>query len=176
MTRPTYTRQDGKRLDYSAATKVKRWIRAIGHAELERLTGVSQRTTSCAARLHPCAPRTIEALERYLAEHPEIPQPQRWRPCAGCPVLIDRGERNPKVWCAECKARNRVQRAAARREQERQRLAARRAEDPQYGRRPAPPPVAANHCPECGAVRKAQGKLIYCPRRCEAGLVLRRAS
>lgn len=31
-------------------------------------------------------------------------------------------------------------------------------------------------CPECGTARKAQGKLLYCPRRCEAGLVLQRAS
>lgn len=40
----------------------------------------------------------------------------------------------------------------------------------------AAPVKDADRCPECGTARKAQGRLVWCPRRCEAGLALRRAS
>lgn len=152
-------------LSPSEAAALARWGDAVGWPEVARLAGVSRTQASRAARLLPVTVAALTALRTLAASEPTA-APAR---CCSCGAVIEGAPDRLRRACEACREATRQGRLL------RRRLAARarpRTRTP-AAHPPSPAPSVAP-CPGCGAARRREGKLAYCPRRCEAGLTLSR--
>jgi hypothetical protein len=115
-----------------------------------------------------------ERLGKLLVLSTEEPPASLLYPCRtkGCPVRFDAPDAILR-YCPECKAKVKAAKKAKALEWHR----LHKHERPEPPERPAKKPVLASPCPECGTTRRREGALLYCPKRCDGGLVLiKRAS
>jgi hypothetical protein len=114
---------------------------------------------------HPIPPERAARLVALAAEDlPPLPQIT----CHRCAVAVETEDRRRRH-CDACEDAKREEVLQYRREYNRARY---------WGApRLTAPASAASPCPECGTVRRREGTLLYCPKRCDGGLVLvKRAS
>lgn len=153
------------------AARLTRWGQALGWDKVAARTGTTWTQAHRAARLQPILASALPALRALIASEPEGSITVA---CCTCGAPIEGAPNRRRRACAACREVARRDRLT--RERERMRRVARLRLAPA----PAPEKTATPDlppCPECGAARRREGKLVYCPQRCDAGLVLtRRAS
>lgn len=152
----------------SEAARLARWGQALTWEAVAARTGTTWTQAHRASRLQPVLASALVALRALIVSEPEGSITVA---CCTCGAPIEGAPNRRRRACASCREAARQDRLA--RERERMRRVAR-------VRTKAPAPVATtpdlSPCPDCGAARRREGKLVYCPRRCDAGLTLLRAS
>jgi ribosomal protein L44E len=147
---------------------LRTWQRRTSEEEVARRGGVS---VDLLRRLLAGGKAPAERLAKLLVLSAEEPPASLLYACRtkGCLVRFDAPDAQLR-YCPECKAKS----EAAKREKAAEWHRAHKHERPE---RPAKKPELASPCPECGTARRREGTLLYCPRRCDGGLVLvKRAS
>ena len=150
------------------AARLARWGQALTWEAVAARTGTTWTQSHRASRLQPILASALPALRALIASEPEG---SITVPCCTCGAPIEGAPNRRRRACASCREVARQDRLT--RERERMRRVGR------VRLTPAPAKVATPDlppCPDCGAARRREGKLVYCPRRCDAGLTLLRAS
>lgn len=164
-----YTTLEGyMTLSHRVRALLRTWQRRTSEEEVARRGGVS---VDLLRRLLAGGKAPAERLGGLLTLSTEEPPASLLYACRtkGCPVRFEAPDAIPRH-CPECREKAVVARRAA---------AAERywSNKPERPERPAKKPELASPCPECGTARRREGALLYCPRRCDGGLVLvKRAS
>jgi ribosomal protein L44E len=147
---------------------LRAWQRRTSEEEVAHRGGVS---VDLLRRLLAGGRAPAERLAGLQLLSAEEPPASLLYPCRtkGCPVRFDAPDAQLR-YCPECKAKAEAARKVRRYETYKALSIAR-------PERPAKKPVLASPCPECGTTRRREGALLYCPKRCDGGLVLiKRAS
>jgi endogenous inhibitor of DNA gyrase (YacG/DUF329 family) len=158
-------------LSHRVRCLLRTWQRRTSEEEVARRGGVS---VDLLRRLLAGGKAPAERLGKLLVLSTEEPPASLLYPCRtkGCPVRFDAPDAILR-YCPECKAKVKAAKKAKALEWHR----LHKHERPEPPERPAKKPVLASPCPECGTTRRREGALLYCPKRCDGGLVLiKRAS
>lgn len=155
-------------LSYRVRALLRTWQRRTSEEEVARRGGVS---VDLLRRVLAGGKAPAERLGGLLALSTEEPPASLLYACRtkGCPVRFEAPDAILR-YCPECKAKAEAARKARAAEWY-------QSTKPDRPERPAKRPELASPCPECGTARRREGTLLYCPRRCDGGLVLvKRAS
>jgi len=147
---------------------LRTWQRRTSEDEVARRGGVSVDLLRRLLAGGRAPAERLAGLQLLSTEEPPVSLLYACR-AKGCPVRFEAPDALPR-YCPECRAKVEAAKKA-RRHEAYTALSLARPE------RPAKKPELASPCPECGTARRREGTLLYCPRRCDGGLVLvKRAS
>jgi len=142
---------------------LRTWQRRTSEEEVARRGGVSVDLLRRVLAGNRAPAERLAGLQALSAEEPPAALLYTCR-SPGCSVRFDAPDSQLR-YCPERKAKA-VEARKARRHEAYKALSLSRPE------RPAKKPVLASPCPECGTARRREGTLLYCPRRCDGGLVI----
>lgn len=155
-------------LTITEATRLRRWIRALGWIEIVAHLGISESTINNASRRRKVSARSLARLRALTdLEPPALTTPR----CLDCSVEIEGAHPfRPRLRCEACqKKRDQIYHKTR---QERYSAQRQRRE----AKPPAVVPVIDARCPACSIPLRRDGILLYCPQRCGYSALIRRSA